>query len=202
MIIAGCTWTGGSSQYYQASAAIANAPPMQRVAAQVVQEDQTEIQRWMEYARTCEHVGNYGGAIGAYNYVIVLSDHYMPAYEHLAVVYARTGQLENAMDACRKGLALDDQRAALWLGYGLCLCESQQYAEALNSLRRAMELTDEPAIVTSALLGCAKVSRRRSMHEQAQRFVRLAVGIDPQLLPLLSGEFDTSTAAEPEARDR
>ena len=47
---------------------------VQQVAADVVLENPTELERWLEYGRVCEFSGNTSGAIQAYEYALELDD--------------------------------------------------------------------------------------------------------------------------------
>lgn len=162
----------------------------QEVAARVVLENPAALERWMEYGRVCEFSGNNRGAIRAYEYALELDAGYVPAYEHLGAACSRVGQLDKARQTYRQAFAKGLQSPLLWLGYGYCLAEAEEYSGALQAFWQAFLTADssgdEASVVrVSALLGRAAVLRAQGQDEQAEAAIMAAAAIDPEVLELL-----------------
>jgi len=93
------------------------------------------------------HLGHRDEAVAEYRAAIRLAPRYTPPYVNLSDLQRQAGAEADAERTLREGLAAANDDAALHHALGLSLARSGRRAEALEELKRAAELADEPRFI-------------------------------------------------------
>src|SRR5262245_59438945 len=79
----------------------------------------------------------------SYQEALRLDPNCLAAYQGLGRVYTELNDWQRAMEAYRTGLEKHPRDPALWFGQGVCLCRQKNFAQAAESLRKALQLNPE-----------------------------------------------------------
>lgn len=109
---------------------------------------------------------------------------------NLAFLLEQDGQLENAEQAFRSALAMDEKLDRAWYGLGLVLLRLDRADEAVTALRRNTELQPMSPYGWYQL---ATLHARRQQPEQALKIIRHLKGFEPKVAAQL--ERETGLAA-------
>ena len=85
-------------------------------------------------------MGRYERAAEQYRAFVALDDRAPRILYKLALTYYRNGQAAMAIGPLRDAIAIDDSFAEAHYLLGMCLRDEQQDGEALQALRRAVEV--------------------------------------------------------------
>ena len=163
-------------------------PSLQEIAAGMLLEDATNVEKWVEYGRTCILSNNYLGAIEAFRMALEIDKKYMPAYDHLTLALYAIGEVETAAQACREALKVEPESAPIWLRYGYCLNDLSDVDSALLAFTKVIDLPCDDSYRVSALLGCATIYSKQGKTEEAESAFRKATEISPQIIEMLNSQ--------------
>ncbi len=99
-----------------------------------------------------------------------------PAYTNMAIARARTGKLDEALEAFARCVALQPESARAQNNYGAALTEAGRMAEAVEHCRKAVELDPEYADARNSL---AAALGRLERVDEAIPHLEKAVQIKP-----------------------
>ncbi len=124
----------------------------------------------------------------------VKSDPASLAFAHLAEEYRRAGQLVEAIDTCRAGLAVHPNYLSARVTLGRALIEHGDLDAAQTELQAVMAAAPDNL---AAIRGLAEIHQRRGQNQEALDYYRWALefaGQDPDLAKQVR---DLSAAVEP-----
>jgi len=156
------------------------------------------VQKGIQYMEN----GQLDVALEDIKHALVLDDANVAAHNALAVLYERTGQLQDTERQFQQALALDASDPATLNNYGRFLCGQGQYARAQDyfELARRDPLYATPWIV---LTNAGVCSRRAGNPKKADSTLREALtlnaGFAPALLEMASIKLDGMQFADAHA---
>jgi Tfp pilus assembly protein PilF len=101
-------------------------------------------------------------------------------YALLAVVYEKSGHIENAIPAMRMAIQLDPQSEKYHFQYGILLTENNAPAAALIRLNEALQSFPKSSRLQ---LGLGLANLKLSRNEEAVRAFKRAIELDPEFAP-------------------
>ncbi len=140
---------------------------------------------WAYFGLASAQLGEARQAAEALERAISLNPKEPRPYFDVALVYASTNQPDKAIERYRNGLALDNHNGTAYYNYGRLLTTRERFPEAVNALKRAVEInrsdTDARLALVEALL---RARRRREAAGQAHAFLEMAGVPTPALVSL------------------
>jgi tetratricopeptide (TPR) repeat protein len=85
-------------------------------------------------------VGNYTGAVQAFDYAIALEPTYFEAWNGKADAFNRAAQFTDALNASDQALAINPQYVMGWINHGYILYNLGRYQEELEAYDRAIAI--------------------------------------------------------------
>ncbi len=122
------------------------------------------------------------------------------AFAQLAEECRRAGQIQEAIDVCRSGLAIHPGYLSARVTLGRALIELNQLDDALHELQMVLQSAPENL---AAIRGVAEVAFRRGAHAQALVHYRTALALaknDPELQERVTtlDRMTSPSASEPQ----
>ena len=155
------------------------------------------VEIWLDYGKACLYEGNGLGAELAFRAALRLDEGAVQTYEHLAMVLMRRDRIVEARCLYEKAVTLPGAESRLWSGYGFCLLDLGNEADALKAFRQSVRLNTDQAAVVSARLGASVVLRRSGDLGGAQSEYEEAVKVNPGLAASLLQEGNESPTTRP-----
>ena len=98
------------------------------------------------------------------------------AHLRLGEIYLQSGWLENARGSLRRAVELDPECGEAWLLLGLALWGQRLHQDAASALAHACANLEPPTAAYEAL---GELRLAESRHQEAGRFFRMALGVNP-----------------------
>ena len=98
------------------------------------------------------------------------------AWSNLAVIQAESGELEKAVEACKKALEVDEQYASAHNNLGLILQGLGKHKEAIAHFRRARDLAPE---LPATYLNLARALLREGEETEARAVLKALLKNQP-----------------------
>jgi tetratricopeptide (TPR) repeat protein len=169
---------GAEAELYRAVAAVrARATPrkVERLAAALRADPPAELAPWLDLARGQLQLGRLDQVEETAQSILKRAPDLAVAHEWLGLSLAGRGRLEEATEALRRSLALDDSRPESHFNLALVFLQAEP-AEAAAHLERAVEL--RPVLV-EGWYRLADAYLRLGRTDRALSALRQAVAIDP-----------------------
>jgi Flp pilus assembly protein TadD len=115
---------------------------------------------------TLERLGDYDGAVAAYERATELDPSYIKAFNNLGFTYLLQGEWQKARDALERGLDLNPDAAYLHKNLGRLYLEQGDAAQAVTELQRAVDLYTD-GVYAEALFYLAQAHRAQNAFEAA-----------------------------------
>jgi tetratricopeptide (TPR) repeat protein len=114
---------------------------------------------WARMGEAYDLAGRNDDAINAYQQAITLKPDNASYYNNLGNVLARAGKIDDARTAYTKSAELDPPNAALaWRNFGISLYTAQRMPEAVEPLKKALEIDPKSAQAWYLLGACLVAS--------------------------------------------
>lgn len=114
----------------------------------------------------------YGDAIHVFEKALERDPEDVHCLDMLGFLYYMTGDVEAALGACERSLAINDESFYGQKGYGLCLVKAGRTEEGLAALRRSIALNpeyfDSRHDLGVTLLGLGRLEEAREVLEEAR----------------------------------
>ncbi len=184
-LLPGCQYLSGSLAKLpkwksSSSSELAHGPvgPLQAssfTAVKPTAEQKAEVQ--LAFARTVEREGDRQGAMKLYQQIVRSAPDHHAAYHRLAVLHDQEGNHQEAARYYRKAIQRAPQNAAIYADRGYSLYLQNQWPQAEQNLRQALQLDNTLARAHNNL---GLLLARSGRQEEAMREFQLAGCSEPE----------------------
>lgn len=127
-----------------------------------------------EIARACHEVGLFDLEIQLYTYFLDINPYMPMGWTYLASMQNLNGDMDGAIESADFALAIDPEDTQALLVRGQSFFEKENYEQAMKSLSKYMELTDDPcfyALVGHCQILLGQKDKGYEMLKKAQNYI-------------------------------
>ncbi len=140
-----------------------------------IEEDKTSSE-WVEYGNSLFEVGDYSGAITAFDRAIAIDPDYANAWNNKGYALNKLGRYEEAITAFDRAVSIDPDYAFAWNRKGCALYELGRYEEAITAFDMALFIDPDYAFAWN---GKGWALYKLDRYEEAITAFDRALSIDP-----------------------
>lgn len=143
--------------------------------------DQNDVESRMELGRIFLSEDMFGEAIGEFEKVLSIDSNHIPAYLFLSLAFQKRPDpnLPKAAELLEQASQLAPDDANVHLNLAQVYDKQKEDEKAIGEFNKAVELSDDPAILVSAHLGLMAIYKKQGESEKAADEYRAAYQIYP-----------------------